>query len=118
MKLLAREGTVLSIGLVDDGDVRRDLLVFDQPVQHRCRSIAGVRRKAGQFGVYLPVCQNYDVPLLACEGFTSYTRKQDIVEIVAADPRPTVFLNWAATTRAASRPWATSPTGHSTTATS
>src|SRR6476620_1028624 len=45
VELLAREGTVLSLGLVDDGDVRRDLLVFDQPVQHRRRSIGGVRRE-------------------------------------------------------------------------
>ena len=44
-EMLAREGTVLSLGLVDDGDVRRDLLVFDQPVQHRRRSIGGVRRE-------------------------------------------------------------------------
>ena len=43
VELLAREGAVLSPGLVDDGDVRGDLLVFDQPVQHRRRSIGGVR---------------------------------------------------------------------------
>jgi hypothetical protein len=49
--------------------------------------------KAGQYGVYLPVCQEFDVPLLACEGFTSHTRKHDLGEMVAADSRPTVFLN-------------------------
>src|SRR5579862_5266546 len=42
-EIAAREGAVLSVGLVDDGDVWRDLLLFDQPVQHWGRSVGGVR---------------------------------------------------------------------------
>src|SRR5690242_1037625 len=30
----AREGPVLALGLVDDRDVRRDLLLLDEPAQH------------------------------------------------------------------------------------
>src|SRR5262249_55661023 len=45
-EVLAREGPVFSLGLVDDRDVRRDPLLLDQPVQHRGRSIGGNRRRA------------------------------------------------------------------------
>src|SRR4029434_7856945 len=41
-EVLAREGPVFSLGLVDDRDMRRDPLLRDQPVQHRRRSIGGI----------------------------------------------------------------------------
>jgi hypothetical protein len=49
--------------------------------------------KAGQHGVYLPVAQQFDVPLVATEGFCSLTRKHDLAELVEADPRDTVLAN-------------------------
>jgi len=49
--------------------------------------------KAGQHGVYLPVAQEFDVPLVATEGFCSATRKHDLAELVQADRRPTILVN-------------------------
>src|SRR6185436_8008332 len=42
-EIAAREGAILSLRLVDDGDVWGDLLLLDEPVQHRRRSIGGIR---------------------------------------------------------------------------
>src|SRR5437879_1644152 len=44
-EIAAREGAILSRRLVDDRDVRRDLLVLDEPVQHRRRSVGGIRNE-------------------------------------------------------------------------
>ena len=35
-EVLAREGTVVTLGLVDDRNVRCDLLLIDQPVERSC----------------------------------------------------------------------------------
>src|SRR6266851_3742237 len=41
-KVAAREGAVFALRLVNDGDVRRDLLFLDQPVEHRRRAVSRV----------------------------------------------------------------------------
>ena len=40
-EVLAREGAVLALGFVDDGNVRSDLLVVDEPVEVRRRRASG-----------------------------------------------------------------------------
>ena len=44
-EIAARENTILALRLVDDRDVRRDPLFLDRPVQHRRRSVGGIRRQ-------------------------------------------------------------------------
>ena len=41
-EVLPREGTILALGSVEDRDVRRDRLLLDQPVEHRCRAVGRV----------------------------------------------------------------------------
>ena len=41
-KIAAREGTIFPVRLVDDGDMWRDPLLLDQPVQHGGRAIGGI----------------------------------------------------------------------------
>ena len=41
-EVLAREGAVFALGLVDDGDVRRDLLVVDEPIEVRRRTVGRI----------------------------------------------------------------------------
>src|SRR5262245_50698437 len=48
-EVLPAQRAVLSLGLVDDGNVRSDLLVVDDPVERRGRPIGRVRRKSLRF---------------------------------------------------------------------
>src|SRR4051794_8765540 len=44
-KVAAREGAVISLRFVDHGDMWRDTLLLDQPVQHRSRTVSGIASK-------------------------------------------------------------------------
>ena len=44
-KVAAREGAVIPLRLIEHGDVWRDAFLFDQPVQHRSRSVGGIPDK-------------------------------------------------------------------------
>src|SRR5690242_20524206 len=44
-KVAAREGTVIPLRLVEHGDMWRDALLLDQPVQHRSRPVGGIPDK-------------------------------------------------------------------------
>src|SRR5258708_39807257 len=44
-KVAAREGAVISLRLVEHGDMWRDALLLDQPVQHRSCTISGIADK-------------------------------------------------------------------------
>ena len=44
-EVLPREGPILALGPVEDGDVRGDLLLLDEPVQHRRRPVGGIARE-------------------------------------------------------------------------
>src|ERR1700757_4296769 len=41
----AREGAIISLGLVEHRDMWRDTLLLDQPVQHRGCPVGGITRK-------------------------------------------------------------------------
>src|SRR5690349_19510354 len=45
-KVAAREGTVISLRLVEHGDMWRDALLLDQPVQHRSCPVSGIPDKS------------------------------------------------------------------------
>ena len=45
-KVAAREGAIIPLRLVEHGDMWRDTLLLDQPVQHRSRPVSGIRRRA------------------------------------------------------------------------
>src|SRR5712675_2581202 len=44
-KVAAREGTVISLRLVEHGDMWRDALLLNQPVQHRSSPVSGIPDK-------------------------------------------------------------------------
>ena len=44
-KVTAREGAIISLRLVEHGDMWRDTLLLDQPVQHRGSPVGGIGRK-------------------------------------------------------------------------
>src|SRR3984885_6153503 len=44
-KVVAREGAVISLRLVEHGDMWRDALLLDEPVQHRSRPVSGIPDK-------------------------------------------------------------------------
>src|SRR4051812_102392 len=44
-KVAAREGAVISLRFVEHGDMWSDTLLFDQPVQHRSRTVSGIGGK-------------------------------------------------------------------------
>ena len=45
-EVLPREGTILALGSIEDRDVRRDLLLLDQLVEHRRRAVGRVAGEA------------------------------------------------------------------------
>jgi hypothetical protein len=44
-KVASREGTIISLRLVEHGDMRSDALLLDQPVQHCSRPVCGIGHK-------------------------------------------------------------------------
>src|SRR6185437_14327313 len=44
-KVAAREGAIIPLRLVEHGDMWRDALLLDQPVQHRSRPVGGIPDK-------------------------------------------------------------------------
>src|SRR6476659_11353939 len=44
-KVTTREGAIVPLRFVEHGDVWRDALLLDQPVQHRSRTVSGISDK-------------------------------------------------------------------------
>src|ERR1700755_1246765 len=44
-KVAAREGAIISLRLVDNRNMRCDVFLLDQPVQHRSRPVSGIPDK-------------------------------------------------------------------------
>src|ERR1700742_990959 len=77
-KVAAREGAIISLRLVDNRNMRCDVFLLDQPVQHRSRPVSGIPDKPSGLEAEALLCSLDHGPCRADLGLANGTGGFDI----------------------------------------